>query len=851
MKRALIIGLSAVGGLLALLVVAAVVLAFTLDPNDYRDRIEAMVADRTGRELAIEGDIGLSYFPWLGAEVGRTRLGNAKGFGPDPFARIEAIDVRVRVLPLLWGEVAVGSTVLRGLEVRLTRDEQGRTNWEDLVPEAEPGAPSEPAPGPEGPPAGPMAGLTLGGLEVRDALLVWNDRQAGQEATISDLQLTVGALRPGTSFPVDGRFQLRAGPPETSGELRLEGRAGLSEDGRTLRLEGLTVSTDLAGPGLPGGKLRGQLAATGAYHLGPGRAVIDSARLTTVGTELTVTGEATDLNRAARFEGRLEARVTDPEQAGQALGALPLPASAMEGLAMAGDLSLDTADGSVAFQEGALEGPGLEGDLRLQAKGMGASGTGRLDLEVVNGKGLAKALGSMLPEGIRGAGLNGAGAGTELRWSQTQDTAALSGLKATLGPAQITGGLELRGLTSESPSYRGRLATNAFSPRELLQEVGLPEPDTADPDVLQRAKLQVSLSGTPTRLAAEELTAELDESRLTGSASVATASPLQVAFDLALNRMDIDRYLPPTPDGNGQATPGTAAAAGAEELPVEPLRGVNADGKVRAGRLKVQDLRLTDLNARLKGSEGKFRLHPFTATLYEGGYQGDVRLDVTGDKPRISVTESLSQVSLGALLKDLTGRSYVDGQADLDVDLSGNGATVTELLQNLGGKGEIRLRNGAIQGIDIGRALSAGYAALQGDKASADSGGGTDFRELRASARLEGGRLLTRSLSIDSQQLGLNGEGALELLTGKLDYKLDAQVKKGAQGLPQALQGLQVPVRLKGTWADPKIQPDIKGALQRALGQKGKEKAREKLDEGMEKQVPEGLRDKAKDLLNF
>ncbi len=851
MKRALIIGLSAVGGLLALLVLAAVVLAFTLDPNDYRDRIETLVEERTGRELAIEGEIGLSYFPWLGAEVGRARLGNAQGFGPDPFARIEAIDVRVRVLPLLWGEVAVGSTVLRGLEVRLARDEQGRTNWEDLVPEAEPGAPSEPTPEPKGPPAGPMAGLTLGGLEVRDALLVWSDRQAGQEATISDLQLTVGALRPGASFPVDGEFQVRAGPPETSGEVRLEGRAGLSEDGQTLSLEGLTLSTDLAGPGLPGGQLQGQLTATGAYHLGPGRAMIDSARLATAGTELTVTGEATELNRAARFQGRLEAQVTDPKRAGQALGALPLPTSAMAGLAMGGNLSLDAGDGSVTFQEGSLEGPGLEGDLRLQAKELGASGTGRIDLEVVDGKAFVKALGPLLPEGIRGAGLNGAGVEADLRWSQTQDTAALSGLKAALGPARITGDMELRGLTSESPSYRGQLATNAFSPRGLLQEVGLPVPDTSDPDVLQRAKLQVGLSGTPTRLAAKGLTAELDESRLTGSASVATASPLQVGFDLSLNRMDVDRYLPPTPEGNGQATPGTAAAAGAEELPVEPLRGVSVDGKAQAGQLKVQGLRLADVNARLQGSEGRFRLHPFTATLYEGSYRGDVRMDVTGDKPQISMTESLKQVSLGGLLKDLTGRSYVDGQADMDLDLSGDGATVTELLQSLAGEGEIRLRNGAIQGIDIGRALSTGYAALQGNKADADGGEATEFQELRASARLEGGRLLTRSLSLDSQQLGLNGEGALELLTGKLDYKLDAQVKKGAQGLPEALQGLQVPVRLKGTWADPKIQPDIKGALQRALGQKGKEKAGEKLDEEMEKQVPKGLRDKAKDLLNF
>ena len=71
----------AVGGLLALVLVAGITFALLFDANDYREDIAARVADASGRELVIEGDLELSLFPWLAVEIGKSRLGNAAGFG--------------------------------------------------------------------------------------------------------------------------------------------------------------------------------------------------------------------------------------------------------------------------------------------------------------------------------------------------------------------------------------------------------------------------------------------------------------------------------------------------------------------------------------------------------------------------------------------------------------------------------------------------------------------------------------------------------------------------------------------------------------------------------------------------
>src|SRR5690606_42085938 len=78
-----------IGALVVLVIVIAVGVALFFDPNDYKDQMTAAVANATGRELTLEGDLELSLFPSLSIAVGPARLGNAEGFGDQPFARSE------------------------------------------------------------------------------------------------------------------------------------------------------------------------------------------------------------------------------------------------------------------------------------------------------------------------------------------------------------------------------------------------------------------------------------------------------------------------------------------------------------------------------------------------------------------------------------------------------------------------------------------------------------------------------------------------------------------------------------------------------------------------------------------
>jgi len=261
MKRVLKTIALAVGTVVVLVVIAAVGLALLFDPNDYKDRITAIASARIGRELHIEGDLKLALFPWLGVRVGKVELANAPGFGDAPFARLAELQVRVKVLPLLRRRLAMDTVVVDGLVLNLARDPAGRSNWDDLVARqaAPPGGAQPPAPAAEGPP--PIAAFALGGLDVRDARLVWQDGMAGTRYTVSHLDLRTGALQLEAPVRVDLACDLESDTPALTGQVKVGGVVEAAREHQRIAVTDARLVTTLRGGIVPGGEATVDLAA--------------------------------------------------------------------------------------------------------------------------------------------------------------------------------------------------------------------------------------------------------------------------------------------------------------------------------------------------------------------------------------------------------------------------------------------------------------------------------------------------------------------------------------------------------------------------------------------------------------
>ncbi len=288
--------LYAVIGLFALLLAAATLISVIFDPNDYRDDIAAAVQEQTGRELTIEGDIRLSFLPWLGLEIGRVTLADRDGFHEDPFLEVEGVDAAVRLLPLLWGQLETRLITIEAPVARLMIDEDGEANWQDLVDrfadeDAVPAEPDDEAPTGELPPM--LRDAAFGGLQVRRGQLVWEDRSIEDRKEVERFDLDVEALRVGQPVAVQASWLGHGDDlPRIDGQLRLQ--ATLDEALEQLDLDGLEMLLEARGAEVPGRHQR--LGVTGHGGIGLGEP------LRVDWPELEVTAAGITLQAAADLE---------------------------------------------------------------------------------------------------------------------------------------------------------------------------------------------------------------------------------------------------------------------------------------------------------------------------------------------------------------------------------------------------------------------------------------------------------------------------------------------------------------------------------------------------------------------
>ena len=231
-------------GLLFGIVVLGAVMYF--DPNDYKDRIIAKVEEETGRKLELEGDINLSYYPWLGLEISGVTMGNAKDFGDKPFMRADVVALRIKTMPLLKNQYELDTLKLHGVEVNLSKNKAGLSNWDDLMREEQDD--------PEKQEPIKLAAVILGGVDIKDARFTWDDQSTGQIFNISDMNMTTGELIFGE--PIDIKMDLKAesSQPAIKTDVQMQGIAFYDLDAETYALSPIEVTAKLVGKDIPDGK---------------------------------------------------------------------------------------------------------------------------------------------------------------------------------------------------------------------------------------------------------------------------------------------------------------------------------------------------------------------------------------------------------------------------------------------------------------------------------------------------------------------------------------------------------------------------------------------------------------------
>ena len=295
-----------------------------------------------------------------------------------------------------------------------------------------------------------------------------------------------------------------------------------------------------------------------------------------------------------------------------------------------------------------------------------------------------------------------------------QQTLQIDNLNLAAMGIKLSGTIKGNQLLSE-PQFNGTLNSNSFNMKELLTRLGQEAPTTADEQVLQSVSLDSQFSATPNSLSLNPLTLKLDETTLQGKVNLPSFTGPAIRYDLTIDKINADRYLPPKQQaGPDVDTPGSATArtAAQGDLPLQPLRQLDIDGTLRIGQLRINQLDISNFILPLKAQQGRISLSPANAQLYGGGYKGNINLDVTGHQPIISLNESLNGIQSGPLLKALIDDDRILGTANAQVQLTMQGTSATAIRQSLNGVASFEFLDGAYKGVNIGRMLRQAEATL-------------------------------------------------------------------------------------------------------------------------------------------
>ncbi|MCZ6599365.1 MAG: AsmA family protein [Acidobacteria bacterium] len=195
------------------------------------------------------------------------------------------------------------------------------------------------------------------------------------------------------------------------------------------------------------------------------------------------------------------------------------------------------------------------------------------------------------------------------------------------------------------------------------------------------------------------------------------------------------------------------------------LAGINLPG-----RLAGEPLRGT---AGLSWQQGEAVLSPLQMDLFGGRLKGTATLRTDHFPATFHLEGDLTDIQAGPLLRSLLDLDLLSGRLGGNLVLDGSGGTYEEIVRSARGHGEVELRSGHLDGLDILASISRTSGVFgEGTVESLTTKlaqHGMDFDQFGGPFRIQGGRLISPDLLLKTPDLKLTGSGSLDLLSGIVD----------------------------------------------------------------------------------
>lgn len=223
-------------GIGVLVVVLGAVIAYvaaTFDPNAYKPEIIQLVKEKKNRTLKLDGDLRLSFWPNIGAELGKVSLSEFKS--DKEFAAVERARVSVKLMPLLSNQMVVDEVTVKGARAAIVRFKDGRMNIDDLLAKDEKDESRQVV-------------FDIAQVVIEDSAFSFRDEAKGAQYSLSKVSLKSGRIANNVPTKIDLAASIQSSQPKLNLATDLKTKLTFDLDKQVYVLEdmGLEAKGDAA-----------------------------------------------------------------------------------------------------------------------------------------------------------------------------------------------------------------------------------------------------------------------------------------------------------------------------------------------------------------------------------------------------------------------------------------------------------------------------------------------------------------------------------------------------------------------------------------------------------------------------
>ncbi|HLY95602.1 MAG TPA: AsmA family protein [Sideroxyarcus sp.] len=231
-------GLWSIGVVVALGAGAIAYIALTFNPNDYKPQIIKAVKDSKQRNLRLDGDIKLYFFPSIGASLGKVSLSEFQS--EQEFVSVDNASVSLKLLPLFAKQIVVDQVMVSGVKAQVIKYKNGKTNLDDLL--GKEAAPAAPVPAPAEA-AAPMR-FDIAAVQLDKTELTYSDETTGARYSVKDLSLQTGRIANGLPTRIDFAAHLQSNKPKLDITTQIRTTLTLDLEKNVYQVQGLDLQAN-------------------------------------------------------------------------------------------------------------------------------------------------------------------------------------------------------------------------------------------------------------------------------------------------------------------------------------------------------------------------------------------------------------------------------------------------------------------------------------------------------------------------------------------------------------------------------------------------------------------------------